>query len=105
MTTLAKSPRYRNKRILAHARGQDCALCAPGCNYDPATTVFAHLNMWVAGKGAGRKADDLFGIFMCSSCHAYYDSGQFAELPESDGWLLVGLIKTQSILLRDGVVK
>ena len=48
------------------ARGQDCQVRLEGiCNFNPETTILAHLN----GGGAGMKHLDIHGAFCCSSCH------------------------------------
>ena len=47
----------------------------PVCNYRSETTVAAHSNRSIHGKGMGLKAHDLFVAFACSDCHSYYDLG------------------------------
>lgn len=55
------------------ARGQECTLWLPGCNYNPETTVLCHSNRLADGKGIGLKASDTAAAFGCSSCHAILD--------------------------------
>ena len=94
---------YRNKKILEAARGEECTLNFDGCNYDPATTVFAHLNESWAGKGMGQKADDCAGAFMCSACHAAYDANQ---IPLVAQWLVLrAYYRTVRKLLDVGAIK
>lgn len=64
---------YRSNRIRKAAKGEDCTMQTPYCNYDNETVVFAHLNEQFAGKGIGIKANDFAGCFMCSGCHDAYD--------------------------------
>jgi len=75
----------------------------PGiCNFNPETTVLAHLN----GGGMGTKKNDLFGAFCCSSCHDECDrrtmimDKDYVELAFRQGvertqlyWLQIGYIK------------
>ena len=54
------------------ARGMDCQVRLPGCNFDPATTCLAHYRL--AGTcGTGMKPPDLLGAWACSSCHDLCD--------------------------------
>ena len=43
------------------------------CNRNPQTTVWAHSNKSEHGKGMGLKAEDQYGAYACSTCHAVYD--------------------------------
>jgi hypothetical protein len=61
-----------SKKLRDSARGQDCTLRTAYCNYDPATTVLAHLPSEVAGKAT--KSDDFFGVYACSECHFALDN-------------------------------
>lgn len=66
----------RNKRLLDLARGKPCLLQIPGvCNGDPATTVAAHSNQLIHGKGRGRKAHDCYVVYACADCHFWFDQG------------------------------
>jgi len=88
------------------ARGRDCQVRVPGiCNYDPATTVLAHLN----GGGIGRKRHDLHAAWCCSACHAWLDGGyandeQCSGRTERDIYHLDGVIRTQEILIQEGIL-
>lgn len=55
------------------ARGRECQVRIPGvCNFDPETSVLAHLR--IAGiTGIGQKAPDYLGAICCSSCHDVID--------------------------------
>lgn len=70
---IEKRKPYRNKKIRQSARGEYCSMMLSCCNGNPETVVFAHSNYSEDGKGAGQKADDIFGAYMCSACHDAYD--------------------------------
>lgn len=61
----------RSKAIRQAAKGENCTVNYPGCNYNPETTVFCHLDYLWAGKGKGLKSHDI-GFFGCSDCHKIY---------------------------------
>ena len=69
------------------ARGMPCTLNVAGvCNYDPETTVLAHLR-WLGGCGTGFKPSDLQAVNSCSACNTWTDSPtprQRNETYESD---------------------
>jgi hypothetical protein len=72
-----KTEPWRLQRLLDMAEGRPCLLHIPGvCNHDPATTVAAHSNLSIHGKGAHRKADDVYTVAACSACHSWLDQGQ-----------------------------
>jgi hypothetical protein len=67
--SLFKTPPIRSKAITSAAKGQTCTLrlwCCPG---GTETTVFAHSDLPMHGKGMGRKSDDIFGCDACGPCH------------------------------------
>lgn len=71
-----KTEPWRCQRLLDMAKDKPCLLRIPGvCNHDPATTVAAHSNLSIHGKGKARKADDVFTVAACSACHAWLDQG------------------------------
>lgn len=61
--------KYRNKALLASARDESCV----ACGRNDGTTVWAHSNELAHGKGMGTKAHDLLGLYLCQSCHDWYD--------------------------------
>lgn len=61
----------RSKAIRNAANGEACTW--PGCGVNDGTVVLAHSNMSIHGKAAGRKADDIFGAFLCFKHHTEYD--------------------------------
>lgn len=73
LTPQPKRKAYRNKKILAAARGEACLVNLPGCTRGGADTQFAHSNSSDDGKGRGIKADDCAGSFACDHCHSVLD--------------------------------
>jgi hypothetical protein len=75
---------YRDADLLKLAQGQKCLLeCHPYCLGDEgSTTVAAHSNQLIHGKGRGLKADDCMTVWACHRCHEYLDSGDFLSKKE-----------------------
>ena len=85
-----------------HARGQDCTVrLFQICNYNPETTVFAHLpNQSMGMKG-------VFGCFACSDCHDVLDGrvpNHYAKW-DLEAHHRQGVVETMEILIRDGILK
>lgn len=92
----------KSNKLRASARGQDCTLRVPGrCNFNPETTVLAHLPC--GQKGMGMKSPDNMAVFACSSCHDLLDGRAQGE-PIDYQDVLRALAETQSIWLRDGLM-
>lgn len=71
--TAIKVRRTKLTKIRAAARGQDCLLRFPICNWRTDTTVLCHSNLLEDGKGMGYKAPDERAAFGCSACHDVLD--------------------------------
>lgn len=87
------------------ARDRECQVRIPGiCNGNPETTVLAHYRM--AGIcGVGMKPHDLLGAWACSSCHDEIDRRTRRIDADSAAMAhLEGVLRTQSILLKEGKV-
>jgi hypothetical protein len=83
------------------ARGRDCQIRLPCCNFNSETTVLAHIRL--SGiSGYGLKAPDILGSWACSSCHAYVDSHHDAE---TNAAFAEGVYRTLNALWRDGVIR
>lgn len=88
------------------AKGRECQVRLDGiCNHNPETTVLAHYRM--AGTcGTGIKPNDLQGAWACSSCHDEIDrrtlilESEFVRLCHAEG-----VMRTQAILIKEGVIK
>ena len=63
----------RLPKLLALAELKPCLARFPGCNGNPRTVVWCHLNDLSLGRGAFFKVDDLFGFLGCTQCHDLYD--------------------------------
>lgn len=76
---LRKEPRWECKKLRDSARDRPCTGQSDWCNGDPNTTVWAHSNFSEHGKGVGMKAHDIFGAFLCSGCHLWFDTASKQE--------------------------
>lgn len=85
------------------ARGKPCMVRVPGvCNYNPETTVLAHVRM-VGISGMGVKAPDVLGAWACNACHDYCDNRGYEGDPYSRRLMLLeGVMRTQCELLKLG---
>ena len=85
------------------ARGRECQIRLPAtCNFDPSTSVLAHLN----GAGMGMKHHDIHASIACSKCHDVVD-GRVKSDYEKDFLELChlqGVIRTQQIWLKEGLM-
>jgi hypothetical protein len=90
-------------KLRKSAQGRECTVRIPGkCNFNPETTVLAHLNI----GGMGQKAPDIFGAFCCSSCHSAIDGHTTTKYTHEQLKLmhLEAVIRTQEIWLRAGLI-
>ena len=96
-------------KLRKSARGRECTIRIPGvCNFNPETTVLAHLN----NGGMGQKAPDMHGAFACVKCHDIVDYRDRWKSPYrfygDDYDDIVSLmfheavIRTQEIWLKEG---
>lgn len=88
----AKPKPQRNAHLLSMARGRPCLLRTTVCSYDNSTTVAAHSNLLVHGKGRGRKADDCYSVWACARCHAWLDSSYDAEFEQKEAAFMSALV-------------
>lgn len=95
---MLRLPPFRSKKWRDGARNQPCTFAGPTCNGDWLTTVFAHLNGAVFGKGMGQKAHDVAGLDACAACHHYIDVGHGTKPVMTDAEfnrkLLAGVVLT-----------
>lgn len=89
---MAKPEPQRNSHLLSMARGRPCLLRTRVCNFDNSTTVAAHSNLLVHGKGHGRKADDCYTVWACARCHAWLDASYDAEFDEKETAFMSALV-------------
>ncbi len=92
------------------AKGKPCQVRVPGvCREAPEndTTVSAHLN----GAGGGMKSLDIHIAYACFYCHNWLDGGYITSrvfsVPrqERDLLHLEAIIRTQAIMVEDGILK
>ena len=83
------------------ARGKPCLVRGPTCNYDPETTVLAHIRRGGAG-GMGMKPHDLIAVRACSACHDAIDRRNGSA---SDGEILDALCRTLDAYAREGLIE
>lgn len=98
----------RQTKLTKAARGRDCQVRVPGvCNGDPETTVLAHYRL-ADTSGMGCKPNDFQGAWACSACHDYVDGRSHNrreyDRPTARHWHAEGVMRTQDILIREGVV-
>ena len=75
---------YRDPDLLKLAQGQPCILQAlDNCLGESETTVAAHSNQLVHGKGRGLKAEDCYSIWACSRCHSWLDQGKGSKIEKN----------------------
>lgn len=105
---IEKRKPLRIPKILRAAECEACTVNAPCCNYNPETTVFAHLNEQYSGKGRGQKGDDCAGVFACSDCHDWLDGRtQIGTLDaaDKDWYWLRAYYRTIRRLFELGTIK
>ena len=91
-----------SQKLRDSARGQLCTLRTCICNYNPETTVLAHLPSSVSGMAT--KSDDWHAVFACSACHDAMDR----RSPVETNWTAVrlrALQETQRIWFDMGLLK
>lgn len=70
-----------SKKLRDSARGEVCTFNVVGvCNYNPETTVLAHLPVEIAGT----KSTDLSAAFACSDCHDWLDRRSRSPCADED---------------------
>ncbi len=93
-------------RLTELARGKECMVRMPSiCNFNPETTILAHIRM--AGlTGGAQKAPDQLGAWCCSSCHDEADR-RTRKLGKSVAELCFyeGIFRTQYELIKKGLIK
>lgn len=94
--------RVISQKLRDSANGQECTIRLPGiCNFDPKTTVLAHLPCGM--RGTGMKGPDQIAIHACSACHAVIDGPDRWTVPAAD--YLRALAETQIRWIESGLLK
>lgn len=91
-------------KIRASARDEDCTIRLPDvCNFNPETTVFAHVNGIRLGHGVGKKTR--WGAYACSACHDEVDRRtRKLEANFVHTCHLEGCLETQDRLVEKGLL-
>ena len=90
-----------SKKLRDSARDQDCTVRLPGtCNFDPATTVLAHIPC--GQKGMGMKGFDTVAVFACSACHDVIDGRAQGEIDWPD--IPRAIAETHEVLIRTRIM-
>jgi len=99
----------KSKAIRQSAKGEDCTLNIAGvCNYNPETTVLAHLPD--ESKGMGRKSDDISACYACSDCHDVIDGRSMKKLTvlvedgELEWYMRRAMVRTWRRLVDKGII-
>lgn len=72
-----KSKPYRDRILLDMAKGRPCLVLVKLVSLHPTdTTVAAHSNLAIHGKGLGQKASDVYSVWSCFGCHSWLDQGK-----------------------------
>lgn len=90
----------KSKALRDSARGEDCTLRLDACNFDPETTVLAHIPC--GQKGVGLKGPDTLACYACANCHDILDSRAHGVIEEGD--LLRAIAETHERLIRKGIL-
>lgn len=88
-------------RVRKSAQGKACTLRLACCNYNPETTVLAHLRH--AGlAGLAQKPPDWMAVYACSACHDAIDRRSGDEWGYDD--LLRALGETLMQMQRENIL-
>lgn len=94
-------------KIRESAKDEMCTVRIPGvCNFNPETTVLAHISGVRFGHGVGKKSRDIHGAYCCSDCHDVLDGRVKTGIDRDylDLWHLQAVIETQIKLLQKGLI-
>lgn len=93
---------YRNRKLLDLAKGQPCQLQIPGvCCGNAETTVAAHSNSKMHGKGMSIKAHDWAHTHACYTCHTWLDQGPASRAEKWEAFM-IGMARTYGHLIETG---
>lgn len=95
--------RVVSKKIRNAARGQSCTLRLSECNFNPETTVLAHLPNGF--KGMGMKGLDTVAVFACSSCHGHIDARTSNTGPVDWRDVTRALAETHAVLIQLKIIE
>lgn len=102
MRDLTKRRPIRSKSIRKSAEGESCTW--PGCS-STYGVVLAHSNMSIHGKGMKRKADDIYGAYLCGNHHQFYDKETSMNLFDKEWHFMRAMSETWRRLIAKGIIK
>ena len=82
------------------AQGQPCMVRSSVCNWNPETTVLAHIRR-ANIAGMGQKPVDICAVWACSACHDLID-GRVRGNEALEPLILDGLLRTLDALVKGG---
>lgn len=103
---IQKTGHVRSRKLLDSSRGQPCTLLFPGCDGGGETTVAAHANMQLCGKGTGIKASDIYSVDACHSCHDILDGRTkvFISDEARRSYFWTAFVRTTNRRLAEGLI-
>lgn len=89
-------------KLRQSAKGQECTFRTGFCNYDPETTVLAHMQF--DGGKMGGKEHDISAAYACSACHEAIDQH---KVKREWRWFYMGraLARTHKVMLSNRVIR
>jgi len=109
---MQKSATREIPKIRQSARGENCTMEGPMCNFNPETTVWCHSDYSEHGRGFGFKTHDIFGYFGCFGCNSWFDEhskrtgSKFYVEPQERRWYYQRAHDRSLVrLLEKGVLK
>lgn len=104
MNRFQKDIKYRSKKILDSAKGEQCTLRIPGvCSCNPTETIAAHIN--TIFRGMGVKSHDIHIVYACSRCHDWLDGRLRSNIElNKEAEVLRALIETQHKLIQKALL-
>ena len=95
-------------KLTKAAKGKTCTVRIPGfCNFNPETTVPAHVNGVRFGHGTGFKVEDILTADCCSDCHDVLDYRVRSPFTKNELKLFhyEGVMETFLRRLKEGLIK
>jgi len=94
----------KTSKIRKSAKGKACQIRIPSvCRNEKDTVCLAHIN----GAGLAIKSLDIHGAYCCAACYNIIDGRVKSEFPHEliKLWHLQGVMRTQEILVKEGLIK
>jgi len=93
----------RSQKLTKAANGESCTW--PGCSRNDGTTVAAHSNMSLHGRGSSLRAHDCFIAFLCGPHHYEYDYGKNMDRMEKEWHFMRAMSLTWLRLIDKGLIR